>query len=191
MNARSRLIVAAALIGSIVTVTGCARYDPSEEPIMTASDPHAVSAKARWLEFSEQIAATQAIVGGTWESVDTAASECGAAGAQWGIGRLGPGVPEADRHALYERIETAWRAFGWDPTLTKLYNEEAGLQLRYPASGGFDDGFFVEIGSSVHGTSIGGQTPCGVGDVDALNEEHFADEHSPGVTWPESSPPLP
>lgn len=158
---------------------------------MTSTTSHDGSAKAEWIALSAQIAETQAIVGETWTSVDSAAGDCGVSGVQWGIGRLGPGVNASDRRALFERIEAAWQANGWTPTLTTLGGDAPGLQLRYPAAGGFEDGFFVEIGSTVHGTSIGAQTPCARGDVDALNEEQFAYNHAPGVTRPESPTPVP
>ncbi|KQO63415.1 hypothetical protein ASF23_03895 [Curtobacterium sp. Leaf261] len=145
------------------------------------------AAKSEWLDLSEKAAATQNIVGGDWEYVDSNADDCGDGGAHWGITRLGPGVPEAERNDLFDRVQTAWKAFGWDAARTKLGGDAPGLQLRYPASGVREDGFYIEFDSTVHGTTIGAQTSCAAGDVDQLAKEQFAYNNTPGRT-PSATP---
>jgi hypothetical protein len=153
----------------------------------TSTDSSA--AKSEWIDLSEKTAATQDIVGGEWEYVDSNADECGSGGAHWGITRLGPGVSAAERNVLFDRVQAAWEAYGWDAARTKLGGDAPGLKLRYPARGVMEDGFYIEFDSTAHGTTIGAQTPCAAGDVDALAEEQFAYKNTPGLPpTPAASP---
>lgn len=149
---------------------------------MTGHD--GASAEDEWDHLSELVAQTQAIVGGSWQPVDSSASACGAGGAQWGLTRLGRGTSTDERPALVHQIERLWRASGWTPELTAIGGDAPGTQLRLPASGVDDRGFFIELGFTVHGTTIDAQTPCAPGDVDWLNAERYAENHAPGVDLP-------
>jgi hypothetical protein len=149
---------------------------------MEATSTDSSAAKANWRELSMRVAETQRIVGGDWEFSDTNARECGGGGAQWGITRLGPGVAKPARDALFDRVEAAWKANGWDPVRTRLPGDAPGLQLRYPAAGSLDGGFFVEFAATVHGSTIDAQTGCAAGDVDELAKEQFAYNNTPGRT---------
>jgi hypothetical protein len=166
---------------TMTTLAACAANEHGQEHNVTTSHRATSSAKAEWRVLSEQVAQTQSIVGGTWESVDTSARQCSEDGAQWAITRIGPGVSATERDALMDRVERAWAKNGWKPARTHITGDAPGLQLRFPA-GGFDDRrFFIELGSTVHGTTIQAQTPCAPGDVDQLNREQFAYNHMPGI----------
>lgn len=156
---------------------------------MRATSIDSSAAKHSWLELTTRVEATQQIVGGDWEVSDTNSRKCADGSVNWGVTRLGPGVATADRAALFDRVEVAWKAFGWHAVRTRIGGESPGLQLRYPTGGALDDGFFVELGSTVHGTTIDAQTACTAGDVDQLNREQFAFNNTPGYTpTPASSP---
>lgn len=148
----------------------------------------AASAKSAWDDLNRQVEATQAMVPGKWEASDSGATPCGTSGAQWGITRLGPGASAEDRPRVIDQIEAAWKDNGWKPTRSKIGGDAPGLQLRYPAGGSFDDGFFIEIGMTEYGTSIQGQTPCARGNPDALNDEQYAYEHQNTTRLPSDSP---
>ncbi|KQO63413.1 hypothetical protein [Curtobacterium sp. Leaf261] len=145
------------------------------------------AAKSEWLHLSKRIEATQNFIGGDWEFIDSNARDCGDGGVQWVIGRIGPGVPAAERRALFDEVEAAWKANGWDPVRTHFGGDAPGEMLRYPASGVMDDGFYVEFDSTVHATTMGAQTPCAAGDGDQLAKEQFADNNTPGRT-PSATP---
>lgn len=106
---------------------------------------------------------------------------------QWVIARIGPGVPAAGRTALFDQVEAAWKANGWDPVRTHFGGDVPGERLRYPASGGMGDGFSVEFDSTVHATTMGAQTPCAAGDGDQLAKEQSAYDNTPGRT-PSATP---
>lgn len=148
----------------------------------------ATSAKSAWDDLNQKVESTQAMVPGTWEASDSGASPCGTSGAQWGITRLGPGANGEDRTHIIDEIETAWKDNDWKPTRSKIGGDAPGLQLRYPAAGVFDDGFFVEIGITEYGSSIQAQTPCAHGNADALNDEQYAYEHQNTTRLPSETP---
>lgn len=148
------------------------------------TDQAAVSAKDEWDRLSALVAQTQAIVGGSWQPVDSSASACGDGGAQWGLTRIGRGTTTDERPTLIAQIERLWRTNGWTPERTAIGGDAPGTQLRFPGSGVDRRGFFIELGATVHGTAIQAQTPCAPGDVDQLNTEQYAYHHSPGVVLP-------
>ncbi|MBT2503126.1 hypothetical protein [Curtobacterium sp. ISL-83] len=139
------------------------------------------SAKDEWDRLSEHVAQTQAIVGGSWEPVDSSARACGDGGAQWAITRLGRGTSLTERPALVEQIEREWKKYGWELNRTAIGGDAPGVRLRFPAGGSDERRFFIDIGFTVHGTTIEAQTPCAPGNVDQLNAEQYAYKHSPGI----------
>lgn len=178
---RTRLAVGCALT-AVMLLTACAREDVREDHRMGTTTTDSSAAKAVWRGLSTRVAETQRIVGGDWVFSDTNARECGSGGAQWGITRLGPGVAKSEREALFDRVEAVWKANGWDAVRTPLPGDTPGLQLRYPAAGSLDGGFFVEFAATVHGATIDAQTGCAAGDVDELAREQFAYHNTPGRT---------
>lgn len=189
--ARSLLILGATG-AAVLMIAGCSNSRPDEEPNVNRpsarSEPRATDAKAAWDGLNERIESTQSMVPGEWEASDSGASACGTSGAQWGITRLGPGASADDRTRIIDRIETAWKNYGWEPTRSTFGGDAPGLQLRYPAGGVFDDGFFVEIGITEYGSSIQAQTPCAQGDANALNDEQYAYEHQDTTRLPPAAP---
>lgn len=117
------------------------------------------SAKAAWDDLNQRVESTQSSVPGRWEASDSGASPCGTSEARWGITRLGPGASADDRRRIIDQIEAAWKANGWEPTRSTIGGDAPGLQLRHPAGGVLDDGFFVEVGITGYGSSIEAQTP--------------------------------
>ncbi|KQO59968.1 hypothetical protein [Curtobacterium sp. Leaf261] len=192
-SARTALVLFA-VGSSMLALTACSNSQPNQEPTMSRSSTPSGStgaasgAKSAWDDLNQKVESTQAMVGGEWEASDTGATACGSSGAQWGITRLGPGASPGDRERIIDEIETAWKANGWKPTRTKIGGDAPGLQLRYPAAGTFDDGFFIELGITDYGSSMQSQTPCEPGDADALNDEQYAYNHQNTTRLPSDSP---
>lgn len=153
------------------------------------TDHAAASAKDEWDRLSALVAQTQRIIGGSWRPVDSSASACGGGGAQWGLTRLGRGTTTDERPALIAQIERLWRTHSWLLERSAIGGDAPGTQLRFPASGVDERGFFIELGTTEHGTAIQAQTPCAPGDVDQLNTEQYAYHHSPGVVLPTTPTP--
>jgi hypothetical protein len=190
MRTTVRTVLVLVAAGSLMlALNACSGTTGSTTP--SGSTAAASSAKSAWDDLDQKVESTQAIIPGEWEASDSGASECGTSGARWGIARLGSGASADDRARLIDQVGAAWKADGWTPTRTELGGDAPGLQLRYPAVGSLDDGFFIELGITEHGTSIQAQTPCAPGDVDALNEEQYAYNHQNTTRLPSSSPSAP
>lgn len=195
MRTTARTLLALGITGmAALMLTDCSNSHPNQEPNMSRPPAHsssaepATSAKSAWDDLNQKIESTQALVPGKWEASDSGASQCGTSGAQWGITRLGPGASAEDRTRIIDQIEGVWKGNGWKPTRSKIVGDAPGLQLRYPAGGIFDDGFFVEIGITEYGSSIQAQTPCAHGDADTLNDEQYAYEHQKTTRLPSDTP---
>ncbi|WP_156364269.1 hypothetical protein [Curtobacterium sp. Leaf261] len=183
------LLSVASLSTCVVLLTGCSPINIQKDDRMVAPPTNSSAAKAAWIDLTTQIAATQQMVGGEWEVLDTNSRACGDGGASWVVARIGPGVPAADRRALADEVEAAWKAYGWSPVRAPFGVDAPGLRLRYPASGVLPNGFYIEFNSNRYASTIGAQTPCAAGDVDQLNREQFAFNNTPGYTpTPASSP---
>lgn len=198
MRPSARTALALCIVGSVVlTLTACSNTQPNREPQMTASSNPSgeagppSSAKAAWDDLNRKVESTQAMIGGKWEISDSGATACGSSDAQWAITRLGPGAGADDRARLIDQIVVAWKGNGWTPARGHIGGDAPGLQLRYPAGGSFDDGFFIELGMTDHGTSIQARTPCAPGDMDSLNKEQYAYNHQNTTRLPSDSPSAP
>lgn len=141
------------------------------------SATNSTGAKQAWNEMNAEAEATQAIIGGDWLASDTSARPC-TNGVQWVITRGGPGSEPDTRAAELDRIDERWRAAGWEPVRSDITGDAPGQQLRYPASGVFEDGFFIEFGTTDNGSTLQIQTPCAPGDADALNREKYGEKHT-------------
>ncbi|ROP64807.1 hypothetical protein [Curtobacterium sp. ZW137] len=144
----------------------------------TASGTDSAGAKREWDRMNAEAEATQALIGGDWLSADTAARSCGANGAQWVIARFGPSTDTDARDVALDRMETRWRAKGWDPVRSDITGDAPGKQLRYPAGNTLADGFFIEFGITEHASTLQLQTPCTPGDANALNREKYGERHT-------------
>lgn len=142
------------------------------------TDTASSSAKQVWDDMNAKAEATQAIIGGDWVASDTAARPCGADGVQWVITRLGPGTALASRTDELDRIDERWKAVGWKAERSDITGDAPGKQLRFPAASALEDGFFIEFGTTDHGSTLQMQTPCVPGDADSLNREKYAEKHT-------------
>jgi hypothetical protein len=179
-------------LAACLALAGCAIDPTPEESQMTTTGSD--NAKAVWDEMNAEIESSQAVLGTGWLASDTAARACGAGGAQWVLTRFGPGSQPDERDDLLGRLATRWEAKGWEAVRSEFGGDAPGVQLRYPGASSFDDGFFIEFRSSVHGSTLQLQTPCTPGDVDELNREKYGETHTqtppylPGATPPSASP---
>lgn len=170
-------------------ITSCSNHNspPEQEPSMSTTD--SADAKRVWSEANTRAEVTQAVVPGKWLSSDTAARAC-SGGVQWVVNRIGPGTDPSQREAVIGDIEAHWRSLGWKPTRSELTGDAPGQQVRYPASGVFEDGFFAEFSTTENASTLQIQTPCTPGDVDQLNREKYAEKHTntppdiPGASSP-------
>lgn len=150
-------------------------------------------AERAWDATNERVETTQALLEGQWLAYDTAARGCGSTGAQWLVSRIGPGSDPGSRTRLLAAVEERWSGFGWSAVRSAIGGDTPGDRLRYPSVGSTKDGFFVELTTNAHATTITVQTPCATGDVAALNTEKYAERHTntppdvPGAT-PSSTP---
>ncbi|WP_156364267.1 hypothetical protein [Curtobacterium sp. Leaf261] len=189
MTRTPRLLFATVTATAVVALTVGCSHGKNENRKMNASPIGNSAAKAQWFDLTTRIEATQQLVGGDWEVVDSNARPCNEGAVNWTITRIGPGVRTAEREELFDSVEVAWKKNGWEPVRRATGGDAPGLRLRYPASGVLGDGFYVELESTVHGTTIGAQTACAAGDVDQLNREQFAFNNTPGYTpTPAASP---
>lgn len=136
------------------------------------------AAKSTWDTANSLAEATQKAVGGAWVGSDSAAEQCGESGARWGLTRIGPGTDPGARDRTISAVEALWADSGLTPTRRALGGDAPGVEVRFPAAGTRDDGFFIEFATTVHGSTIGMQTPCTPGDVDALNREKYGERHT-------------
>ncbi|MBA8990803.1 outer membrane murein-binding lipoprotein Lpp [Curtobacterium pusillum] len=195
MNPSNRRILA--LMPAILAWTilaGCSNNTAApqeQEPSMSTTGSS--DAKQVWKDADAQAEATQAILPGRWLSTDSAAGTCGTGGVRWGVSRIGPGTSKAGRAAKVEEVEENWRSLGWKPMRSELTGDAPGLQVRYPAKGVFEDGFFAEFATTEHASTLQIQTPCTPGDADQLNREKYAEKHTntppdiPGASTPSTS----
>ncbi|KQO63054.1 hypothetical protein [Curtobacterium sp. Leaf261] len=171
------------------TLAGCGSGAPREDiPITpTNSDP----AKRAFLSLDTLLDDTQYLVGGDWENVDSTAEECGPRGAQWVLSRHGPGMTKDQRRSVLAAIRQRWVAEGWDPTLspTLTGSDSPGQQLRWPGSRSVEGGLFVELVSTVHGTTIFARTMCAEGDDKVLTTSRWSQRHT--ITPPYIPPTAP
>lgn len=187
MRTTVRTVLVLVAAGSLtLALNACSGTTGSTTP--SGSTGAASSAKSAWDDLNRKVESTQAIIPGQWEISDSGATACGGSGAQWGITRLGPGASADDRAHLIDQVEAAWKSDGWTPIRTRIGGDAPGLQLRYPAAGTFDDGFFIELGITDYGSSMQSQTPCEPGDADALNAEQYAYNHQNTTRLPSDSP---
>lgn len=151
------------------------------------------AAEAAWTTANALAESTQAAVRGTWLASDSAAESCGNDGVHWGITRLGPGTDTQARSAALDGFEELWNEAGYDPDRISIGGDAPGTELRYPRSGTLDTGFFIEFGTTEHGSTLQMQTPCAPGDADALNRAKYAERHTntppdiPGAATPSTA----
>lgn len=136
------------------------------------------SAEQTWDQMNARAESTQAFLPGAWSASDTAARPCGSGGAQWVISRIGPGTPTGSREATVAAIHAHWKQFGWEPVRSTTGGDAPSTRLRYPGSLSFDDGFFIDFETTVHGSTLALQTPCAPGDYDALNRAKYGERHT-------------
>ncbi|MFJ3385114.1 MULTISPECIES: hypothetical protein [unclassified Curtobacterium] len=158
----------------VFALAGCA--SATTPPRLRATDP--AGAEREWDRMNAEAEATQALIGGDWRSVDTAARPCGADGVQWVITRFGPSTDTDARDVALDRMGTRWRAKGWNPVRSDITGDAPGKQLRYPAANTLADGFFIEFGITEHASTLQLQTPCTAGDANALNREKYGERHT-------------
>lgn len=137
-----------------------------------------VAAKAAWDDANALAEATQAIVGGSWLASDSAAETCGTTGVRWGLARFGPGTDPATRETVVAEVEALWRKAGHMPIRKQLGGDAPGIEVRFPAVGSQQDGFFIDFNTTVHASTLQLQTPCTRGDVHALNSEKYGERHT-------------
>ncbi|WP_069712958.1 hypothetical protein [Curtobacterium sp. ER1/6] len=153
-----------------------------------ASDTDQDAAEKVWRTMNAEVESSQDVVGSGWLASDTAARACGTRGVQWVINRYGPATTGAERTRVLDDLERRWTALGWQPVRAAITGDAPGQRLRYPATRSLDDGFFVEFGTTEHGSTLQLQTPCTPGDITALNTEKYAERHTntppdvPGAT---------
>ncbi|TCK63725.1 hypothetical protein [Curtobacterium sp. PhB136] len=188
-----RNLAVVSAIAFALLIDGCS--GSGTEPTMADAKTAGVgSAEIAWTAGNALAESTQDAVGGSWLASDSAAEACGADGARWGITRLGPGTDKHTRADTVDRIERLWRSAGYEPVRTHIGGDAPGTQLRYPSAGTFDDGFFIEFGTTEYGSTVEMQTPCAPGDADALNREKYGERHTntspdiPGTASPSASP---
>jgi hypothetical protein len=193
VGSRCRTLIPAALVVAILAGCSANAVTPQEqEPSTSPTDSS--DAKQVWNDANAQAEATQAVVSGRWLASDSDADPCGTGGVHWGVSRIGPGTSEAERAAKVAAVEDQWRELGWKPTKSEFGGDAPGLQVRYPASGVLEDGFFAEFDTTVHASTLQMQTPCTPGDADQLNREKYAQKHTntppdiPGASTPSESP---
>jgi hypothetical protein len=174
---RALALLPAALVLAILAGCSADPVTPQEQG-PSVSPTGSSGAKHVWGEADARAEATQSIVPGRWLASDTAARSCGADGVQWVVNRIGPGTNEADRAAKVAAVEHQWRGLGWKPTRSKLTGDAPGAEVRYPASGVFQNGFFAEFATTENASTLQMQTPCTPGDADRLNREKYAERHT-------------
>ncbi|WP_182046227.1 hypothetical protein [Curtobacterium sp. ME26] len=188
---RARTLRAALATAGIVALAACSS-SPAQEGT-AASDTDEDAAKEVWRTMNAEVESSQDVVGSGWLASDTAARACGTRGVQWVINRYGPATTGAERTRVLDDLERRWTALGWQPVRAAITGDAPGQRLRYPATRSLDDGFFVEFGTTEHGSTLQLQTPCTPGDITALNTEKYAERHTntppdvPGAT-PSSTP---
>ncbi|WP_439692622.1 hypothetical protein ACRQ4B_17285 [Curtobacterium sp. SP.BCo] len=187
---RAELVALLPAVLLCTMVAGCTNdgSPPQDQPSPSATD--SAAAKRVWVEANTRAEATQAIVTGKWLTSDTAARAC-RDGVQWVVTRLGPGTDPGQRDAVIGDIEAYWRSLGWRPTRSDFPGDHPGEQITYPAGGLFENGFFVRFRTNENGSSLQIQTPCTPGDVDQLNREKYAEQHTntpPDIPGASSTP---
>lgn len=185
MRPRYHLRVAVAVLALGLALSSCSTRSSQEAGM---SHGPSDSAERVWDATNERVETTQALVEGPWLAYDTAARGCGSTGAQWLVSRIGPGSDPGSRTRLLAAVEERWSGFGWSAVRSTIGGDAPGDRLRYPSAGSTNEGFFVELTTNAHATTITVQTPCATGDVAALNAEAYAERHTttppdvPGAT---------
>ncbi|OEI67801.1 hypothetical protein Cus16_2551 [Curtobacterium sp. ER1/6] len=183
---RAQTLRAALATAGIVALTACSSTPVQEKTV--ASDTDQDAAEKVWRTMNAEVESSQDVVGSGWLASDTAARACGTRGVQWVINRYGPATTGAERTRVLDDLERRWTALGWQPVRAAITGDAPGQRLRYPATRSLDDGFFVEFGTTEHGSTLQLQTPCTPGDITALNTEKYAERHTntppdvPGAT---------
>jgi len=191
IDRRATILPAVAVCAGIFALAACSSAPVPEEPAASATGQDA--AEKVWRTMNAEVESSQDVVGTGWLASDTAARPCGTRGVQWVINRYGPGTSGAERTRVLDDLERRWTALGWQPVRSAITGDAPGQRLRYPANRSLDDGFFVEFGTTEHGSTLQLQTPCTPGDTTALNKEQYAERHTntppdvPGVS-PSSTP---
>lgn len=110
-------------------------------------------------DFSETLAATQELVGGTWDARDDpfprSCAELGASGQQ--IPALRIGAPAADPAAAAEAVEAAWT--GWGYTVSQTAGASMGLEVIELQAEGEAGGYLI-LRLSDQASTLQGESAC-------------------------------
>lgn len=175
---RRRLHLGLATAAVVALASGCASARARTETTVTGPTPStANSAEATWDAANALAESTQAIIPGDWVASDSAAEPCGTTGVRWGINRFGPSTTRSGRADVVAAVDELWARHGHPAVRSPITGDAPGVQLRSPAVGVLADGFFVEFGTTDHGSTLQLQTPCVRGDHQALNAERYAERH--------------
>lgn len=171
-SGRARLIRAALTVLTIVGLSGCAPAH-DQAPRMQYAEAEA--------ELADLLTAIAATVPGEWKITDAGARSCalqGSTGAQVTKLRLGPGVTDGQQEATAAVIEKLLIDAGFPPVRRDRTPTGAPvvIELNYPGEGADDTGFYVSVQIGTAGTTALGQSRCGEGDANQINEDRRASE---------------